>query len=543
MNQNIKVFIVLLCCLFWLSRSFCLNHKTTECPVTVFYGLNESHSNHWAFHASNGLIGVSYYNKTNSTLYYRCIDSYVSFSDEVVTTGEHLETSIILFDSVDSPHIFVASSDSLNQQIRHFFKHDGIWQNEIIINYFNEGGSFIYELSGVIDHNDKFHLLILKTNNNPDSENYYMAFADAHLYYLNNSNSNCTNELVHNYNTIWTLDEYSKMMNRQDIAVDANNKPHIIFGEQINAMSNYSPSRLCYAHKTDNSWIIETAFDYNQGSRDDAGWYPALEIDNFNNPAIGCCYIDRVSTGSAIYAKLFYLKRTNSGNWQQEIVCTQDDGYYGSDGRNYTGGLVDLKFDVNNNPHLIFTDIASSHANMNYFNLGNIRHAFHSNNSWSISTVYRQALPQSFFNAVEMYDMCLLMTNNPSNVRIIGQELNVSNNENYLVNLIDLTVEYSPVDHEISSPKPVINIYPNPFSSITNVSISYDKAFNSGKLEIYNLKGQKVNEITLTRSNLKQNISLIPVNLKSGLFANGVYLLKLKLDGKTVCTKKCIYLK
>ncbi len=72
-------------------------------------------------------------------------------------------------------------------------------------------------------------------------------------------------------------------------------------------------------------------------------------------------YMKRVYTRSAVYCKLFLLKRVGMDNWQTEIVAEGDDGYYAGDGRTYTGGLSHLVFDSNNTPHIIFSDIASAH--------------------------------------------------------------------------------------------------------------------------------------------------------------------------------------
>ncbi len=530
--------------LSFLVNAYSLNISRDNCPVTIFYGLNESHSNDWAQATNNSLIGISYYDKNNQNLIYRSINTNGQITEEIVHSGNHLEINIILFDSSNQPHIFVATSNELNQQITHYYKQNGTWLNEVIYNFSNDTGEFIYELSGDIDSNNQFHLLILKSIYNPDSENYYMAFADAHLFYLSNSSSSWQSELIYNYNTIWTLDEYSKMMNRQDIKVDSNNKAHIIFGEQINAMSSFSPSRLCYAKKINNEWIIETAFTYNAGTRDDAGWFPSIDIDQNNHPSIACCYIARVSSGSSISAKLYLLTRTDSGVWISDLVCDEDDGYYGSDGRNYTGALVDLKFDLNNTAHIIFTDIASSHANMNYLNLGNIRHAFKSENEWNISTIYRQNLPTAFFNAEEIYDMCLVISAEPFMLNVIAQELNVSAYNDYNVELIKIPVEYSNSIHEITIPKFQLDNYPNPFQQQTHFKFSTNDDFDHFQLDIYNLKGQKIKHFDINSLDKKHcEVSWDIHSDDNKNLSSGIYFAVLRSNKDILAIKKCLLIK
>jgi len=131
---------------------------------------------------------------------------------------------------------------------------------------------------------------------------------------------------------IYTNDEFMEIFVRQAIEVDGVRDINVVFGEQIDPLEGFSPSRLCYITNKSGNWLIETAVNYLPGSRDDAGFYPSLCLDNFGNPYIPYTYIRRVPTGSVSYAKLFYVIGIDFDNWVYEVVAEGDDGYYETDG-------------------------------------------------------------------------------------------------------------------------------------------------------------------------------------------------------------------
>ncbi|MFC2121680.1 hypothetical protein ACFLTI_08810 [Bacteroidota bacterium] len=47
-----------------VSQNQTYNTKNETAPVKIFYGLNESHSRSWAQCADKGLVGISFFNKT-----------------------------------------------------------------------------------------------------------------------------------------------------------------------------------------------------------------------------------------------------------------------------------------------------------------------------------------------------------------------------------------------------------------------------------------------------------------------------------------------
>jgi len=521
------------------------NHSSTSAPVKIFYGLNESHSTSWAQAADNGTIGITYFrhdetDKPEGSLIYKTIKPDMAENEEIVSSGRRLENSVLLFDSISQPHIFAASSNNSDQIIVHFFKDSGLWQNDTIVHFYNEGGKFIYELSAESGPDGSFHLLVLKTRSNPDSDDYYLAFLDAYLYNLSNSSGSWQKELVHNYDTIWTLDEYSKALCRQDIAVDKNGCVHIVFGEQIDGLTASSIDRLQYASNKSGSWEMETAVQGPSSERTSAGWYPSLCLDDLNQPYISCAYIKRFNAGSARSAELRLYSRGTNSSWNYEVIADKDDGYYGGDGRRYTGALTHLVFDQNNDPHIIFSDIASSHAGNNYFNLGNIRHAVKKQSSWQMETIFRQPLPSAFYNAVEMYGMCLLIHEDTDRIHIIGQQLEINSENDYSCALVHRTISCST---NISQNRSLFDNYilrqnyPNPFNSKTAISYQL-AAISHVDLSIYNNLGKKVQ--TLISKN--QPAGNYTAEWDAAGFAGGVYFCRLK-TGKRILTKKMVYVR
>jgi len=518
-------------------------------PVPIFYGLNESHSNSWAQCTPDGKAGCVYFlsdNHQDGSLIYKEIDNQDNESEQLITLGSHLEVSVLLYDENLAPHVFVAMSDSLDQTIAHFYKTtEGQWISETIIHFYNEGGLFIYEMSADTGPDGSFHLLILKTRSNPDSEDYYLAFLDSHLYHLSNESSEWESELIHTYDMIYTLDEYTKAMNRQDIRVDSAGNIHVVFGEQIDPFNDTS-GILNYATNSSGNWVIEIAA--NCPPHEDAGWYPSLALDSQDLPHISCCYIDRLSTGSATHAELLYFSRLSDNNWTSDLVATDDDDYYGSDFGNYTGALTHLVIDENDTPHVLFSDIASSHGRSNYFNLGNIRYAVLNEDTWEITKIYDQPLPDGRYNATEMYANCLLISESADKIQLLGQEVIITNDSTYTFNLIHRVIQESTHEYDFAVIAPdkeiSLKIYPSPFyaaqsdrSNSTNISFNLIKE-STVKLQIFNLKGQLIKTLSDGRKEAGNHTFIWDGKDADNTFTgSGFFLIKLSADNQTQLKK------
>lgn len=539
MHLKIIYLPVLLSLLFLSNGSNSQALKTKkDCPVTIFYGPNESHSNSWVQTTSKGLAGICYFKTDNTSaknegsLMYRTININDNQGEETICNGSHLEVCVLLFDTASNPHIFVASSGPSDQVLIHFFKNTAsFWEQDTIMHFYNEGGLHINELSADNGSNNSFHLLALITRSNPDSDDYYDCFRGASLYHVSNATGEWQKERIQVFDMVWTLDEYSKMLNRQDIEIDKQGFVHIVFGQQVNAAS-----RLCYSTNKSGNWVTETAVNFNSGTRDDGGWYPSLCLDKQEIPNISCAYIRRVPTGSAISAHLLLVTRIGESMWNSETIATTDDGYYGTDGRNYTGGITHLVFDKSNTPHLIFTDIASSHSGMNYFNLGNIRYAVKKNGHWDISTLYRQALPNGFFDATEIYGLCLLVSDSVGKIQVVAQQLVVNGSTNYQFSLVHCIVANA-TSIEIEKKNDFHYNTPNPFRTKTKIVFQLLQK-EAVKLRVYQPNGKCISELL----HAEMPAGIHSVELDGSMLSNGIYFYQLN-HGKSITCGKMVLLK
>ena len=415
----------------------------SNAPVPIYYGLNETNSTCWAQRAASGILGIVYRKlaqdaagNTIKSLVYKTISSAGMEAEEVVATGDGAEMSVLLYDSNSNPHVFMARSGNTDQTITHFSKNSGsAWSQEIVMQSSNEGGRFIYELTTCRGPNDVLHLLVLKIRSNPDSYDYFHACEGSNLYYISNKDGNWTKELLQQFDSLYTLDEYVKVMRRQAMTIDKNGFPHIAFGVEVDSWTSTDHSILKYATNRSGKWIVETALTP-KVLQDDAGWNPSIAMDAEDRPVVASTYIARVPSRSATSAQLQYSVREKMGVWNTTVVTSQDDGYFGGDGRGFTGAMPHLVFDQNFTPHIIFSDIASSHAGRNYLNIGQIRYAILEAGAWNLKTIYHQPNPTNYFNAEEMGGHCLLVSRDGANIDVVGQAVISSSERNYKYELI-----------------------------------------------------------------------------------------------------------
>ena len=99
----------------------------------------------------------------------------------------------------------------------------------------------------------------------------------------------------------------------------------------------------------------------------------------------------------------------------------------------------------------------------------------------------------------------------------------------------ELFAPVTSIDPEYSSAELVLHSYPNPFSSETTISFQFSNEQNQQneqrKLDIYNLKGQKVNQFKITNYELGINEVVWDGKDESGnSVSSGIYLLKMNSD-------------
>ena len=420
----------------------------SESPITITYALNESHSNSWVQQSAEGVVGIVYGAYVQGAdrradagdLVYRTIQPDGSVNEDVVTTDRGVDKSVLLYDSNSRPRIFYASSDNSDQVIYYLYRGNaGGWLKEAVVNFANQGGRYIYELSADIGKDDAIHLLVLKSRSNPDSADFFDAYLDSHLYHVTNGSGSWITTLIHRYDTFYTYDMAVKTQRRQDIAVDHNGYAHVVFGEQYKfdpATNPHAVGVLHYAtNRSSSGWVREVALK-SETTTDDAGWYPSLAVDRAGVPVVASTYVARVPTHSLRYAQLCYSVRVGEGLWETTVVADEGDGYYGTDGRQYTGALPHLELDLDDTPHIVFSDVASSHNPQNVLSTGQIRYAVLRGSTWDVSTIYRQPSPQGFYQGLEMAGQCLVISSDGERIQVVGQELNSTAENVYSCRLI-----------------------------------------------------------------------------------------------------------
>ena len=88
--------------------------------------------------------------------------------------------------------------------------------------------------------------------------------------------------------------------------------------------------------------------------------------------------------------------------------------------------------------------------------------------------------------------------------------------------------------------------YPNPFNPTTTISFSLNtENTENTEIIIYNIKGQKIKTFPNLQINKSSNQQIIWVGTDDNNqpVSSGIYLYKLKVNDKTVATRKCILLK
>ena len=99
-----------------------------------------------------------------------------------------------------------------------------------------------------------------------------------------------------------------------------------------------------------------------------------------------------------------------------------------------------------------------------------------------------------------------------------------------------------------NSISPIINFmnYPNPFNPSTTISFNLTaKDAENAKIEIYNLKGQKVKTFSHLQINTSPNQQIVwnGTDDSDKPVTSGIYLYKLKVNGKILASRKMILMK
>ena len=103
-------------------------------------------------------------------------------------------------------------------------------------------------------------------------------------------------------------------------------------------------------------------------------------------------------------------------------------------------------------------------------------------------------------------------------------------------------INNSSTDEELLNVNSTMRNYPNPFNPSTTISFDLsNEAFEDAEIFIYNLKGQKIRQYSI--SNNQSSITWNGTNENDQPVSSGIYLYKLKVNGTNVAVSKCMLLK
>ncbi len=114
----------------------------------------------------------------------------------------------------------------------------------------------------------------------------------------------------------------------------------------------------------------------------------------------------------------------------------------------------------------------------------------------------------------------------------------------YDVYVLDGEIQVSAEENELPVTNYELQNYPNPFNPTTTIEFFVTQNSDFVNLEIYNIKGQKVK--TLVNAHCEKGINTVVwdgANDSNKQVGTGVYFFQLKVDGKTIKTKKMMLLK
>jgi hypothetical protein len=115
------------------------------------------------------------------------------------------------------------------------------------------------------------------------------------------------------------------------------------------------------------------------------------------------------------------------------------------------------------------------------------------------------------------------------------------------ISVYEYEIEYSGINEdEIVSKQQILSNHPNPFNPCTEIrfQISDFGQIENAKIEIYNLKGQKVKTFPVSESqSLQVSVTWDGTNQNNHPVGSGIYFYQLKVDGEAVASRKCLLLK
>jgi hypothetical protein len=109
-------------------------------------------------------------------------------------------------------------------------------------------------------------------------------------------------------------------------------------------------------------------------------------------------------------------------------------------------------------------------------------------------------------------------------------------------NLVEVEINATGNDEEMITPEVKLWNYPNPFNPSTTIYFEATNLHGSARIEIYNLKGQKVKTLPVILSEVEGSATWFGDNDNGKPVTSGIYLYRLKADNVDI-SRKCLLLK
>ena len=317
----------------------------------------------------------------------------------------------LLYTSDGTPRIFLVDPDD-DDLINHYQREAGGWQQVEVITIpdepaFDFWAETLY-VTAAVGPNDCFHIAVV-TEDSPLARIAYGTNKDGTWQW---------DPVVYPENTDVPSYYFMPKPRYLSLAVDSANAAHISytpnFEREMNPSGDRLFSELAYATNKSGSWTTEVVFSPPDNSAD-AGLGACVAIDPNGQPAIASFFVERASTGSAQFSRLYYHTPKPGEGWDSQIIVSSPDGYAAGDGAYFTGCAPYLLFDSQGQPHIAFSDYAGQHFSVSGGEefAGQIRHVFYDSTQWNVATVYDQTDPirnQMFYPAMAISSTELAFT-------------------------------------------------------------------------------------------------------------------------------------
>ena len=160
---------------------------------------------------------------------------------------------------------------------------------------------------------------------------------------------------------------------------------------------------------------------------------------------------------------------------------------------------------------------------------------------------FQTEIPQGFYEYKIVlnnnWDQNTTVPNNPLN---LTSDSNVTFFYNMVENIISTEITGTAVDNEQSGNCLIqLHVYPNPFHSRTTFSFETTNLHENTRIEIYNIKGQKIKTFSNLQINKSPNHQIIwnGRDNNNKAVSSRIYFYNLKINGKNIDTKKCLLLR